>query len=210
MSDIKQLFAGYERFRRRYFDGHSNLYDRLKLAQQPKVIVIACSDSRVDPAILLDAEPGELFVVRNVANLVPPHAGDHGTHGVSAALEFAVCTLEVSDIIVLGHSQCGGIKALLSNATGEYVSRWMDIAREAATIVCHRHDVQSDEAARACEQHSILLSLQNLLTFPWIHERVKCGTLKTHGWYFDLASGTIAVFDTEVGEFIVVDHAIRE
>ena len=131
MRDIDSLVNGFGRFREKYFNGTNKLYDRLRTSQKPNVLVIACSDSRVDPAILFDSAPGDLFVVRNVANLVPPHLDDGGTHGVSAALEFAVCKLEIKHIVVLGHSECGGIHAMLGGAAGKFISPWMKIAEEA-------------------------------------------------------------------------------
>ncbi len=191
MHEIQQLISGFEKFRDRYYEGNDRLFDRLKNAQSPSVLVISCSDSRVDPAILLDADPGQLFVVRNIANLVPPRNADGGTHGVSAALEFAVCVLKVRHIIILGHSQCGGIRALLDSASGEFITQWMNIVRaiKPTGVGDHEHD------ARECEQQAILLSLKNLITFPWIAERVNQGGLMLHGWYFDIASGRLEGYD---------------
>ncbi len=202
MGDIDSLVSGFGRFKEKYFNGADRLYDSLRTGQKPKVLVIACSDSRVDPAILFDSVPGELFVVRNVANLVPPHLDDGGTHGVSAALEFAACNLEVKHIVVLGHSRCGGIQALLGGATGKYITQWMKIAAEAARdIPRNRTDEQSGSTARICEQSSILLSLRNLLTFPCVRERVDDARLTIHGWYFDINSGELLGYDPLVKEF---------
>ncbi len=192
MCSIDTLLNGFERFREKYFESSNKPYDHLKIAQQPNVLVIACSDSRVDPAILFDANPGDLFVVRNVANLVPPYS-DHGCAlGVSAALEFAVCQLEVKHVVVLGHSQCGGIQALASGADGEFIPQWIEIAEDAASV---------QSSARTLEQSSIRLSLRNLLTFPFVKKRVHDAKLAIHGWYFDLDSGQLSAFDPEVDEF---------
>ncbi len=196
MYEIRQLIDGFAKFRRQYFEGSDRPFDHLKSAQSPSILVIACSDSRVDPAILLDAVPGQLFVVRNVANLVPPHSSDGGTHGVSAALEFGVTVLNVRHIIVLGHSQCGGIRALLSDASGEFISQWVSIAKSIKPAAG-----ESSEVPRECEQKGILLSLGNLATFPWIADRVKSGRLMLHGWYFDIASGILEGFDEKSGRF---------
>ena len=196
MRDTDTLVNGFGRFRKKYFSGTDRPYDRLKTSQKPNVLVIACSDSRVDPAILFDSNPGDLFVVRNVANLVPPHLDDGGTHGVSAALEFAVRKLEVKHIVVLGHSQCGGIKALLGGATGEFISQWMKIAEEATgDILADQSSAPPASKARICEQSSVLLSLKNLLTFPFIKERIDNTKLAIHGWYFDLDSGELFGYD---------------
>jgi len=165
--------------------------------------VIACSDSRVDPAHLFDARPGDLFVVRNVANLVPPYESDGATHGVSAALEFAVRALGVAHVCVLGHGQCGGVRALLEGAQGEFLPRWVDIAREARDDVLARLPGKPPALqARACEQAALLLSLRNLLTFPWVAERVEGGALALHAWYFDLERGELLAYAPDSGRFV--------
>lgn len=197
MHEIRQLIDGFDKFRRQYYEGHDRTFDQLKAAQTPSILVIACSDSRVDPAILLDAVPGQLFVVRNVANLVPPRSSDGGTHGVSAALEFAVTVIGVRHIIVLGHSQCGGIGALLGGADGEFISQWMKVAQAAKFA----HGTDLKQSPRDCEQRAILLSLENLRTFPWIQNRLNDHQLALHGWYFDLAAGELLGYDESLGRF---------
>jgi carbonic anhydrase len=163
----------------------------------------------VDPVILTDSEPGDLFVVRNVANLVPPCESGGGHHGISAALEFGVCNLEVAHIIVLGHSQCGGIRALMENSysSGEdgFVAQWMNIVSEARDKI--RKDLPHkslDLQARACEQAAILLSMENLLSFPWIAQRVNNGSLFLHGWYFDLAQGELLGYDADKKRLVLL------
>lgn len=203
MREIQQLIRGFEKFRNQYYEGSDRPFDRLQIAQSPSVLVLACSDSRVDPAILLDAVPGQLFVVRNVANLVPPRSADGGTHGVSAALEFAVCVLRVRHIIILGHSQCGGIRALLDDASGEFISQWMNIARP----VKPTSSGADERVARECEQQAILLSLRNLQTFPWIVERVGGRELILHGWYFDIPRGRLEGFNHTTGRFEILQHS---
>ncbi|MEZ4485430.1 MAG: carbonic anhydrase [Syntrophotaleaceae bacterium] len=205
MEDIAKLIAGFRRFQKNYFRGDTELFDELKQGQQPGTLVIACSDSRVDPAIIMDCAPGELFVVRNVANLVPPYAPDAGYHGVSAALEYAVCSLKVSHIIVLGHSQCGGIEGLMKGADkvpGEFIGPWVGIADPARAEVLQRlADKPVEVRQRACEQAALLLSLDNLLTFPWVRERAEQGDLLLHGWYFDLVRGELLSYAADSGSF---------
>ncbi|SFN16908.1 carbonic anhydrase [Formivibrio citricus] len=206
MDDIQRFISGFRRFQHKYFGEHSELFDQLKRKQNPKTLLIGCSDSRVDPALLTDCDPGDLFVVRNVANLVPPFENDFSTHGVSAAIEFAVCDLKVRQIIVLGHSGCGGIQALMSGHTpqseADFVGRWMQIAESA------RRQVQQDmsdrpmaEQLRACEVASIIVSMDNLMTFPFISERVESGKLALIGWYFDIQKGELYDFDQESNAF---------
>jgi len=203
MQDISKFIAGFKRFQEKYFGADRALFEELKHAQRPKALVIACSDSRVDPAILTGSEPGELFVVRNVANLVPPYEHEGHYPGSRAALEYAVRHLQVEHIIVLGHARCGGIQALLDGAEdGEFIPRWVGIAERARAQV-HAELAHEPPAAqaRACEQAAILVSLENLLTFPWIRERVELGRLVLHGWYFDLEKGVLLGYDAEHKRF---------
>ena len=206
MKDIARFIAGFKRFRQQYFDPHEQRFAPLQQGQKPKVLLIGCSDSRVDPAMLTGCAPGELFVVRNVANLVPTCEHDTHHHGVSAALEYAVCALEVEHIIVLGHSGCGGISALMEGVpdglVAEYIGPWMEIAKRAREQVLK--DLAGKEPAvqiRACEQAAILVSLENLLSFPWIAARVESGALLLHGWYFDIAVGQLLSYAPEKGSF---------
>ena len=202
MKDIAKLIAGFRRFQNNYFSGDNELFSKLKNRQRPKTLVIGCCDSRVDPSIITDSSPGDLFVIRNVANLVPPYEPDAGYHGVSAALEYAVCQLKVEHVIVLGHSQCGGIDSLMNavedQGAGEFIGRWVGLAAPArAKVMEELHDKSPELQARACEQASILLSLVNLLTFPWVLQRVQTGELFLHGWYFDIQSGELLRYNPE-------------
>lgn len=206
MEDIAKLIDGFKQFQERYFGEESSLFAALKREQKPKTLVIGCSDSRVDPALLTGCAPGDLFVVRNVANLVPPCEHDGAYHGVSAALEYAVCFLEVEHIIILGHSGCGGILALLEGnsqgKSGEYISKWVEIAGPARDIVQrHMADKPLQIQAEACEQISLLISLENLLTFPWLRERVEAGSLFLHGWYVDISTGNLFCYLPASGRF---------
>lgn len=209
MKDIANFISGFKRFRQEYFDTDEQRFAPLKNGQQPKVLLIGCSDSRVDPAILTGCAPGELFVVRNVANLVPPCEHDSQHHGVSAALEYAVCHLEVEHIIILGHSGCGGINALMHCITNgrpaEFIGPWVKIAeRGRDRVLAELPGKEPDKQNRACEQAAILISLENLLTFPWVEERVKSGQLLMHGWYFDIAIGQLHSYCPENAAFIQI------
>lgn len=211
MDIIARLVHGYRRFRGGYYlDHHKKLSALANQGQSPQVCVVSCSDSRVDPSLILDCEPGELFVIRNVANLVPPCEAEGLYHGTSAALEFAVCGLQVAHIIVLGHGRCGGIQALLAGETSYhprvgFVSAWMHIAQKARAHVLARDDLTTPEARScACEHAAIRLSFKNLLTFPWVAERVEQKTLQLHGWYYDLDRGDLLALDEADERFVSV------
>ncbi|MBU1229499.1 MAG: carbonic anhydrase [Proteobacteria bacterium] len=206
MSDITKFIFGFKRFQKDYFCDDSSVFENLKEEQKPRALLIGCSDSRVDPATLMGCAPGDLFVVRNVANLVPPCENDNGHHGVSAAVEFAVCSLEVEHIIVLGHCNCGGIKALMRKRGGEpsgvFIDPWMDIASKARDqVLTELAGREPQVQERACEQAAILISLENLLTFPWVRERVEARKLYLHGWYFDFETGELFSYLPETQQF---------
>lgn len=207
---IKKLTFGFKRFQKRWFRGGEPLYLSLKEGQNPRALIIACSDSRVDPVQLTDSRPGDLFVIRNVANLVPPYTRDDGFHGVSAAIEYAVKHLGVRDIIVMGHACCGGIRALVDEAEGhgahgepdEFIGPWVAAAGQALEHV--REEMPQagrEEKAHACELWNVRLALEALLTFPWIKSRIDEGRLTLHGWYFDLRSGELLEYDQRREEF---------
>ncbi len=191
---MDRLIDGWRQFRQGYWhDQHAAFKALAAQGQSPRCMVIACSDSRVDPQLIFQATPGEIFVVRNVANLVPPYAPDAEYHGTSAALEFAVNSLKVEHVIVMGHSHCGGIGALVAGPSGDddFVSAWMQIAadaRERALALAHGNE---DAARRLTEQEAIKTSLANLMTFPWLRRRVEEGKLDLHGWHFDIEAGDL-------------------
>jgi carbonic anhydrase len=198
MKDIAHFIAGFRRFQEKYFSADQELFEQLRQGQRPKALIVACADSRVDPALLTGAEPGDVFVVRNVANLVPPYEPGSSYASVPAALEFGVLSLEVEHIIVLGHAQCGGIHALLNGdgPVGEFIGKWVGIAQRARERVLTELPTKSPVLqARACEQAAILVSLENLMTYPWIAERVATGAMHLHGWYFDMAEGSLLHYD---------------
>jgi len=203
---MEDLIAGYRRFRAGTWRNEHARFDELtKFGQKPRALVIGCSDSRTDPQMVFNAVPGELFVIRNVANLVPPYGPDDQPHGSSAAIEFAVQVLKVPQIIVMGHAMCGGIAALLNGAPAEvsdFVGQWVRIAeparRRAMTApVEQRQDI--------CEHDSVRLSLANLMTFPWIASAVSAGKLKLHGCFFDIRSGILELLGSDGSFHPIVD-----
>jgi carbonic anhydrase len=190
---MKSLVAGYHRFRAKGWPEQKKAFEELaKNGQSPKTLVLACVDSRVDPAMIFDTAPGEVLTVRNVANLVPPYAPDAAHHSTSAALEFGVRVLEVRHLMVLGHGLCGGVRALLEGApenAHEFVAPWMSIA-EPARVQALR-GASPEERQQICEREVIGVSLANLMTFPWIAERVAAGKLELHGAWFAIRSGLL-------------------
>jgi carbonic anhydrase len=206
-NDFDGMIAGYHRFRSGDWERQRARWAQLAEGQSPRVMVIACSDSRVDPTQIFDVSPGEIFVVRNVANLVPPFETSAGHHGVSAALEFAVTQLNVSEILVLGHGACGGVRASLGHVfagappgQGGFIADWVDLlSAERDRIAAELGD--GPEAIRALEEACVKVSLANLRTFPFIPDREKQGTLRLHGAYFAIAEGVLHVLDEGRGAF---------
>jgi carbonic anhydrase len=199
MSNFHDLIDGYYKFRGTEWLEERERWKELAEGQSPRVMVIACSDSRVEPATIFGSRPGEIFVVRNVANLVPPFETGGGLHGVSAALEFAVTVLKVDEILVLGHGACGGVKAALSGdlkdaAPGEggFVASWIKLLDDARAKVIAEHG-KTPEGQTALEQEGVRTSLKNLMTFPFVKERVEAGTLELHGAVFAIADGKLRV-----------------
>ncbi|HEU5048076.1 MAG TPA: carbonic anhydrase [Rickettsiales bacterium] len=205
-SPILGLIQGYKNFYRKYTSERFEEYrQQAAKGQSPKVMVIACSDSRVHPSIVMRSGLGEVFQVCNVANLVPPYRPDKGTHhSTSAALEFAVGTLNVEHVVIMGHSGCGGIRSLLDGAPvaldGEYsfIAQWVDIASQAKSKV---KDLPPEERYHCCELEALKTSLSNLMGFPWVAERVVQGTLTVHAWHFDIETGVIIAYDAKTDTF---------
>lgn len=183
----------------------SRFRDLAETGQRPEVMVIGCCDSRVSPEVIFDARPGELFVVRNVANLVPPYSPDGGRHGVSAALEFAVQALNVGHIVVLGHAQCGGVRAFAEQrvplSPGDFIGQWMSLLAPAAAGLERPTGEPSADYLTRLEYASLRHTLDNLMTFPYVRSRVEAGGLALHAAYFGVATGTLAVLDGDSGEF---------
>ncbi len=208
MRDITDLVEGYKQFLGEKYPKQADLYRALaETGQSPKTMIIACCDSRADPGVIFSAGPGEIFVVRNVANLVPPYEPHGDYHGTSAALEFAVNGLEVETILVMGHARCGGINAFLSGLHDPadqpgFIDRWMSLLNPARDEVLQlARDKSKEELQQAVEHTSIRHSLENLMTFPWIRERVADGRLSLRGAYFDIADATLLALDPESGTF---------
>jgi carbonic anhydrase len=202
--EFTSLIEGYHRFRSDAYVHQKARFDALAQdGQSPPVMIISCCDSRVDPATVFDTVPGQVFALRNVANLVPPYEIGGGLHGVSAAIEFGVLGLEVRHIVVLGHAQCGGIKASLqghdlSSSQSSFVHGWVDIIREARDHILAQ---APSDPQKALELEAIKVSLFNLRSFPFIKEREKSGGLKLHGAYFGIADGVLHVLDEANGSF---------
>jgi carbonic anhydrase len=194
----------FRRFKFRHFAPNQDHYEKLAVENpKPEVMIVSCCDSRVDPETLFSAIPGELFVVRNVANLVPPYERKGKYHGVSAALQFAVLNLRIKHIVVLGHSGCGGVRACLDHAAtrqtkAEFISNWMSMLDGARTTILARHAGRPQQEVRAAlEREGVKTSLANLCTFPCIQTLASKGRIALHGAYFDIATGTLSVLDRE-------------
>ena len=197
---LNKILRGYESFREKYAHGDESIMQSLAMhGQRPEIMVVACCDSRVDPALILQCDPGDLFVVRNVANIVPPYEKDEKHHGTSAALEFATCFLNVKHIILLGHSQCGGIQALLDNANlaqNDFITNWVSVIK---TDDSHKHDVND------CAKLALQESYKNCMTFPWIKDKVAEDVLIVHLWFFDIKSGQIFSYDEDQKDYIKLE-----
>lgn len=209
--ELLKLAIGFRKFKERYFAETTTLYDKLNTqGQSPKTLVIGCSDSRVDPALLCSASPGDIFVIRNVANLVPPYdESGTGYHGVSSAIEFAVVNLKVENVIILGHRQCGGIQALVSpeqSRAGGFVTQWMTIAAGAREKVIQEFPSSSfEELCKHCEKEAIVSSLTNLKSFPFVQEAVEQRGLSLHGLFFDLEKGQLLEYSASTSSFNALD-----
>ena len=206
MAFPEQLIQGYRAFLAGRLKAEQDRYRELaETGQSPEVMVIGCCDSRVSPEVIFNARPGELFVVRNVANLVPPYAPDGQAHGVSAALEFGIAALKIRHIVVLGHAQCGGVKAFATDAEpltpGDFIGKWMSLMAPALAKVGPRGDLAPDVYLTRLEQENIINSLGNLMTFPRLRKLIQRGEVFIHGAFFGVATGKLSVFDPGSGEF---------
>jgi carbonic anhydrase len=206
--ELDHLIDGYHRFRQTGWARRRDRWEQLSQAQEPQVMVIACSDSRVDPAQIFDVDPGEIFVVRNVAALVPPFETTPGLHGVSAALEFAVQVLKVKEIVVMGHGMCGGCKAALTQSLhgtvhgeGGFIADWIGLLDEARETVAAEYGAEGRNAERAMEHEGVRVSLANLRTFPCIRRGERLGTLKLRGAFFAISDGQLHLLDEASGGF---------
>jgi len=213
MSLPPRLIEGYEAFRSGRLPAEQSRYrDLAEHGQSPEIMVIGCCDSRVSPEVIFDAKPGELFVVRNVANLVPPYAPDGSYHGVSAALEFGVGALRVKHIVVLGHARCGGVRAFAEGSAplspGDFIGKWMSLIAPAAERLGDPGD--APDYLTRLEQASIVNTLDNLKTFPRLRKLIERGRVTLHGAYFGVATGELSVLDRGSGRFMpVANDAVR-
>jgi carbonic anhydrase len=209
MPHLDALIDGYHRFRASDWARERRRWSELAEGQNPQVMILSCADSRVDPAHIFDARPGEMFVARNIAALAPPYETSRGYHGVSAALEFAVTELEVGEILVLGHGFCGGCAAALTGQFdhaepgegGHFIADWVSMLDDARGQVRARHPKLDRDAFLDMEREAVRVSLANLRTFPWIAEREKAGALKLHGAHFSIAEGRLYILDEAEREF---------
>lgn len=208
MKTFDELLAGYDRFRSGAWHSQHDRWEQLREGQEPQVMVIACSDSRVDPAQIFDVDPGEIFVVRNIAALVPPFETTPGRHGVSAALEFAVQFLNVSEIVVMGHGMCGGCKAALSQdlhgnepGQGGFVASWIGMLDDLRNPIADELGTTGRTAERAMEHAAVRRSLENLRTFPCVAKKEGNGSLTLRGAYFAISDGVLHLLDEASGNF---------
>lgn len=208
MPYMQQLIEGYHRFRQKDWAEERERWAELAEGQSPKIMLLACADSRSDPAQIFDARPGEMFVVRNIAALAPPYETTGGYHGVSSALEFAVTQLKVEEILVMGHGMCGGCAAALTgqfddapHGEGHFIADWVGMLGGARDRVRTRHPHFEHEAFLDMEREAVKVSLANLRTFPWISEREQDGSLRLHGAHFSIAEGRLYVLDEAEGDF---------
>ena len=207
MSPFPQhLIDGYRTFASERLPTEQSRYRELsERGQSPEVMVIGCCDSRVSPEVIFDAGPGELFVVRNIANLVPVYQPDEGAHGVSAALEYAVNVLRVKHIVVLGHAQCGGIRAFIDKiaplSPGDFIGKWMAMFIKPGEVVEQRDHETMQKFVERIEKAAVFRSLENLMTFPFVQTQVASGALNLHGAYFGVAGGALFVLDQATKEF---------
>lgn len=210
--ELDRLIAGYRRFRESGWTPKLERWRELREGQEPQVMIIACSDSRVDPAQIFDVDPGEIFVVRNVAAMVPPFETNPGHHGVSAALEFAVQVLKVKEVVVMGHGMCGGCKAALTQSLkgtepgeGGFVADWISLLDDAREDVVSHFGTEGRDAERAMEQAGVRASLANLRTFPCVRRKEAKGELRLRGAFFAISDGVLHVLDEPSGAFAPVN-----
>lgn len=205
---INDLIKGNKKFREARFPKYEDdLKQLVETGQKPEVLFIGCSDSRVTPDLMLDTKPGDMFILRNVGNFIPPYNPDNDYHGSSAVIEYAVCVLDVKHIIVCGHSHCGACKSLYQDLGDSpdliNIKKWLELGKRAKeyTLLAIQDKSDPEKLYRATERISIVHQMENLLTFPYIEKRVKSGELQIHGWYYKIEDGTIEYYDGEECSF---------
>lgn len=198
---FEKVLDGYNKFKSIYKNDDGSLMNQLATeGQSPEVMVVSCCDSRVDPSMILQCKPGDLFVARNVANIIPPYENDEFHHGTSAALEFGICYLKVKHLIIWGHSQCGGISALLNEETlkdqNDFIGNWIDIIKKNSDF-----DIDNCEDVDVMAKASLSLSYNNCLSFPWIKSKVENNELQIHRWFFDIKHAQVYQYNENKGDF---------
>jgi len=203
---MERLYKGIHKFQSSHFKRKEEFFRRLSKHQKPEVLFITCADSRVDPSLVTQSSPGDLFIIRNVGNLVPPHNAIRDKNSVAAALEFAVLELKVADIIVCGHSNCGAMQMLRRDEAAfldmPHLKEWVQIAEPVRRIVERFYHEASDEMKeRITEKENVLMQIRNIETYPFVEKALEAGTLRLHGWYYDIGTGRIAAYDPETDAF---------
>jgi carbonic anhydrase len=203
---VERLYKGIHKFQSSHFKRKEEFFRRLSTHQKPEVLFITCADSRVDPNLVTQSSPGDLFIIRNVGNIVPPHNAIRDKNSVAAALEFAVLELKVADIIVCGHSNCNAMQMLRRNDAAlremPHLQEWVQIAEPVKRIVDRYYHGASDEMKeRVTEKENVLMQIRNIETYPFVEKALETGTLKLHGWYYDIGAGKIAAYDPETDAF---------
>lgn len=205
--DIASLVSGYEAFRDKKFKKYQNKFiDLVEQGQRPKVLFVGCSDSRVDPALITNSDPGELFILRNVGNLIPPFSPDNDFHGTAAGIEYAVSVLNVTDIIVCGHSHCGAIDGVYRDITDPalvHVKKWLELGKQARDYVEEtiKEGVSEREKLSMTERISVVFQLNNLLTYPEVARKVETGEVSLRGWYYKIKTGELEYYNEETMRF---------
>ncbi|HSW64125.1 MAG TPA: carbonic anhydrase [Dissulfurispiraceae bacterium] len=206
---MEKLYKGIHHFSQGFFRDQKEFFQRISESQSPEVLFITCSDSRVDPNLVTQCRPGELFIVRNVGNIIPPHDAIRDKNSIAAALEFAVLVLKVKDIVVCGHSNCGAVRAIFSDPKQlehcTHLLNWLSLAEPLRDIMRKYYDTTSHEAfVRIAEGENVLLQIENLETYPFISDALRAGTLRLHGWYYDIGSGQVRSYNPGTESFDII------
>jgi len=203
---MDKLYKGLHHFREAFFRKEEEFFQRISSGQNPEVLFITCSDSRIDPNLVTQSRPGELFIVRNVGNIVPPYDAIRDKNSVAAALEYAVGALKVKDIVICGHSNCGALQAMFSTDVGmpgyAHLRNWLSLASQLHDIMQQYYGTRTKAVfARIAEEENVLLQLENIQTYPFINEALQAGTLRLHGWYYDIGNGRVYAYNPETETF---------
>lgn len=208
---MEKLYKGIQRFRESYFKKEEDFFKRISKGQTPEVFFITCSDSRIDPNLITQSKPGELFIVRNVGNIIPPYDAIKDKNSVAAAIEFAVLNLKVKDIIVCGHSNCGAMQAIFKDKKEfdnmPHLRDWLKLALPVKKMIeRHYPDAQGESRQRIVEKENILAQLKNIQTYPFVLQALEDGSLSLHGWYYDIGTGNICAYNPNTDSFEVVKN----